>query len=325
MNRASRALEEDRADDEQGDKDECGHDAHRRQSDRRDEKHRQRPPDIRDERAEQGDHGEGPGERHAEQPHQSGRKQSCRRGQHGGSPDVAADLVDRADTTGHQRLTSPAVGRRQHPVPGLVPVHQQEERQETTKDGDGDDVGRRIDDVREPGKDESPDRFRDALQDRRDLGWDAEPRQLRSDGAGPGIERTHDLGQGRDHCDDDRGDGRTDHEERREGDHTGSLATAPPTCAPFGYVWSQCGGKDQSEDDRRHDDRQLPGDREQDHPECERDQDPPADVGEAHEPAGNQPILLDRCVARRMLNHVPVPPVGGAGRPSLLVTPPARP
>ncbi len=237
-------------------------------------------------------------------------QQSCRRGQQGGSPDVAADLVDRAYTTGHQRLTSPAVGRGQHPVPGLVPVHQQEERQETTKDGDGDDVGRRIDDVSEPGKDESPDRLGDALQDRHDLGWDAERRQLRSNGADPGIERTHDRGQRRDQCDDDRCDRRTDHEERREGDHTGSLAAAPPTCAPFGYVWSQCGGKDQGEDDRRHDDRQLPGDREQDHPECERDQDPPADVGEAHEPAGNQPILLDRGGAGRIVNHG-VPPAGG--------------
>ena len=61
------------------------------------------------------------------------------------------------EAAGHQRLSSPAVGRRQQPVPAPIPVNEQEERQEPAQDCDGHDGCRRADEVAEPAQNESPD------------------------------------------------------------------------------------------------------------------------------------------------------------------------
>ena len=86
-------------------------------------------------------------------------------------------------------------------------------------------------------------------------------------------------------------------EECREHDHAGCLGGTPASCTPLGHVRCQRRGKDQPKDDRCGDRRELPGDPEQDHAQRERDQHPPADRGQAHQPAGHERV--DRSTRRR--------------------------
>ena len=224
----------------------------------------------------------------------------------GGPPDVPADLVERAQPPAHQGVTSPPIGRSEHPLPGLVAVHQQEEGQEPTQDGDRDGVCRRGDEVVEPAQDEAPDRVRDPLHEPGELGRDAQRCQVGPKGIDPRIEGRDDGTQRRDHRDDHRCDHHRENEECREHDHAGCLGGTPASCTPLGHVGCQRRGKDQPKDDRCRDRRELPGDPEQDHAQRERDQHPPTDGGQAHQPAGHQRVI-DRRGAAALVNHARMP------------------
>ena len=299
-------LQGDRTKDEEQQEDGCRHDPARRKDDRDDQDGGQRSPDIWDERSHQGDHRKGPGKRHAEHQHDDARKERVGDGHEGGPPDVAADLVERASPSVHQGVTSPPIGRSKEPVPGLVAVHQQEEGQEPAQDGDRHRVCRRRDEVVEPAQDQAPDRVRDPLHEPGELGRDAQRCQLGPSGLDPGIEGRDDGTQRGDHRDDHRRDDGTEDEEGREHDHAGCLGGAPASRTPLGHVRCQRRGKDQPKDDRCGYGRELPGDPEQDHAQRERDQHPPADRGQAHQPAGHQRVI-DRRGAAALVNHARMP------------------
>ena len=250
-------------------------------------------------------------ERHAQHTSERPRGPPLRRPS-GGPADVATDLIDRAPATVHQGLAAPTVGRGQQPVPGLVPVHQQEERQESTEDGDRDDVRRRADDVSEPGQDDPRDRLQRCAG-----GWSSPRpgRRVRSTGPGrppiPASKRSTIA--------------LTDGTTARTISTTAapSTRTAPPARrrqppwrvltprAPRRDVRGERGSQDQREDDRRRDHGKLHGDPEQDDPEGERDQDPPADSGQAHQPAWNSGSSPGdrRVAAGEFVNHAAFPSI----------------
>ena len=245
-------------------------------------------PDVRDEAPEQDDDRQGTGERHAQdrQEHEVGQRISGRGD--GGTTDIPAHQLQGVAAAGRQGVTPPPTGAADGPLPGLLPVLEQEERQESGQECHRDDARHGTDGGCDGPGNPVVDATRDLVDRRDDLVRHGDVGQRRSEGRQARVDRCQHISDGRDDGQDHQDDSAADDRHCCHTDGRGGLGGRPAASAKGGDIGLESRGNDDGDHDRRRDRRQRAGQGQQDQAEGQDDQEPPAHGRQAVEPPRDQ-------------------------------------
>ena len=251
-------------------------------------------PEVWDEPAEEDDDDERPRERDAEHAQDDRRDERIDQRQCDGPTQVAADPIEAGPGAGAQRLRPPRIERTRQSCPRLVAVEEQEERQETAEDADGDEGRDRPEERGHVEVHPGQDRVRELVERLGEHGWQAKGRQLGAHVADARLDGGHDIVRVRA----DR-DGQQDHRDHEDdqSDHAGDRrgeGRRHPARPESADGRGQRSGRDQGDEQRCGDRRETDRDRRDDQPERDADQDPPPDRGQPIEPGRDDESVLQQ-------------------------------